>query len=410
MFNKAPFDVTSEKCYSSLAVVEQKLLEGKKGEEIFIIEEESCEADDTLVQSSSNQDALTHESQTGEYGLNTKVLCCSSDGLYYVAKIIRIEEVPFSSSSPSSLSSSLSLRDKVYTVHYQGWNSRYDEKLPEAVARRRFLPLNEKNLEEANKKIQEARDQQKVKKSISLRQTKDSKFYIEIDNNVEDQEKRTKKNDITGVQKDSKSAHEQPNRTLQSSLNWKLKIKLPACFQDLLVIDMEKIVNGKCFSKLPARYTVDDILEQYAVSGGTNVVTSERSVQHCVQGLKSYFNATLKNRLLYACERKQFEQLYRNYSARRKRHFSSVRIRSGLSADCTKVSQWQPSSVYGFIHLVRLLYKIAEFLEVALWNTCDETTTEFVANSIKMFIQYLEANSSIFFDAQKEYVPVNCEH
>lgn len=52
-----------------------------------------------------------------KWELNSRVLCRHSTGLFYEGKIIDIKADE--DGKP------------VYTVHYQGWNARFDEKIPE---------------------------------------------------------------------------------------------------------------------------------------------------------------------------------------------------------------------------------------------------------------------------------------
>uniref|UniRef100_A0A0N5AAY0 Chromo domain-containing protein n=1 Tax=Syphacia muris TaxID=451379 RepID=A0A0N5AAY0_9BILA len=69
------------------------------------------------------------------FELNSKVLCKYRDSLYYEAKIIAIDDTGDG--------------ERMFTVHYQGWNSRHDEKIPQSDVKARFLQCTEENLEMA---------------------------------------------------------------------------------------------------------------------------------------------------------------------------------------------------------------------------------------------------------------------
>ncbi|VDL63569.1 unnamed protein product [Nippostrongylus brasiliensis] len=74
------------------------------------------------------------------YEVNDKVLC--KHGLFfYEAKITDVEEEG---------------GEMIYTVHYQGWHKRYDERIPQSQCPEMFLPLTEANIAKAKADIQEA--------------------------------------------------------------------------------------------------------------------------------------------------------------------------------------------------------------------------------------------------------------
>jgi hypothetical protein len=79
--------------------------------------------------SSSPKDELV-----SRYEKDQKVLCRHIDGLHYEAKIIEVTDEP----------------DGVYyTVHYNGWNTRHDERIVHEHTLDRFIKLTPENLAKA---------------------------------------------------------------------------------------------------------------------------------------------------------------------------------------------------------------------------------------------------------------------
>lgn len=391
-------DSTSGIVDVSINAFKQKFPEVKKGEEIFIIEDESYEHAENGNEESLQDSSIEKSSmKSDDYAVNSKVLCSSCDGLYYEAKIIGIEMSPH--------------RGKMYTIHYQGWNSRYDEKISEEVARHRFLPLNEKNFEEAKKKMEEARQPRKSKglsqpgKEIKMTMKKctDLPMPLGLDNSA----KRIKQR--------GKNATYQNNKGVQTTTSdFKFEIKLPAELRDLLTDDLEKIVHEKYLTKLPAQYTVDQILCQYVSfhDGPYDVsISSARgTVLHCVNGIKRYFNACLESRLLYSCERAQFYEIRKLHLRNRKRQAAAMHNSNRNivhSGEMLGKQSWEPSQTYGFIHLIRLLYKISELFKVADWGERSEESITSTLDNVKALLTFLKQNCVKFFDLHKDYVPAS---
>ncbi|VDL85670.1 unnamed protein product [Nippostrongylus brasiliensis] len=67
------------------------------------------------------------------YELNDRILCKYGD-LYYEGKIVNV---------------STEDKERIFTVHYQGWHKRHDAIIPESQSRNLFLPYTEQNLARA---------------------------------------------------------------------------------------------------------------------------------------------------------------------------------------------------------------------------------------------------------------------
>uniref|UniRef100_A0A914QM50 Tudor-knot domain-containing protein n=1 Tax=Panagrolaimus davidi TaxID=227884 RepID=A0A914QM50_9BILA len=67
-----------------------------------------------------------------EYEINTQVICQYSDSHYYDAKIVKKRK--------------LDNEEFLYTIHYNGWNQRYDEEITHAAAQEKFFVYSPENL------------------------------------------------------------------------------------------------------------------------------------------------------------------------------------------------------------------------------------------------------------------------
>ena len=93
--------------------------------------------------------------------------------------------------------------------------------------------------------------------------------------------------------------------------------------------------------KLPAKVTVNNILEQYLdhLKRQTDVEAVKKGVaQEVIKGVGEYFNVSLGSQLLYSVEKQQYKD------------------------DCETVGAVQPADVYGSAHLLRLMVKIGGYL------------------------------------------------
>ncbi|EYC45232.1 hypothetical protein Y032_0435g1420 [Ancylostoma ceylanicum] len=367
-----------------------------------------------------------------KYEVNEKVLCKHGQ-YYYEAKIIEIAEED---------------GETVYIVHYQGWHKRYDERITASETAEMFLPFTEENVARCKKEIQEA-SASKSKK----RKTKDP-------------------NDDEGRKSDAGSRSSTPNSIARSaSVSTPLRAKIakkraeggsdapaatsttttndaenalpirerdpallqeldklndmPACLLQILVDDSDIMTRQRMVSRLPARHTVDSIIDDYCAEIGfspkegedSSIADSPAGLGSSAAGLRDFFNGVLGFQLLYKFERPQYAaELEKavgssdNISRKRKANASPEESGSALV----------PSKLYGLPHLLRLIVRLASLLRDVPWNDSvfrsrspivgknlpGKAKTLSVRDIIKCtqhLISFLERNYQKYYSIEKDY-------
>ncbi|KAI1283021.1 Mortality factor 4-like protein 1 [Halotydeus destructor] len=244
-----------------------------------------------------------------------------------------------------------------YFVHYQGWNKSWDEWVPED----RVLKFNDTN----TKRQRELENAQKAAKGRARKNEK-TKGRGEKDRDVpspapsESSQKGTKTKSEGG--KESKEAPAKKKPKLEPFVETEeeyttkieVQIKLPDEIKTWLVDDWDFITRQKKLLDLPAKVTVDKVLNDFLEYKEKKQEKTE-PLSEIFSGVKEYFNIMIGTQLLYKFERPQYQKIFKEV---KEGHFSSY---------------------YGLIHFCRLFVKLGQMLA---FTTLDEKEIE----TIKMHI------------------------
>jgi len=310
-----------------------------------------------------------------------RVLCFHGP-LLYEAKCIKISD---------------KAKDKVvkYLVHYQGWNKNWDEWVPES----RVLKFNDQN-QQKQKELQEAHNLAKSKGKSDKRKKTATSVAASSSLNQSASTPTTSNDSVpspaistTGKTKtsqlvtlastantdNSKKRKLDPNVETEESFSSKLeiKIKIPDELKPQLVDDWDLVTRQKKLFHVPARYTVDQIIDEYIKSKRcTNNKNKESALIETTNGIKEYFNVMLGSQLLYRFERPQYKQIIDEYG-----------------------DETNMSSLYGGIYLLRLFVKLGSNL---VFTTLDEKSIQLILTHIHDFLKFLSKNTQYF--SHSDYV------
>ena len=145
-------------------------------------------------------------------------------------------------------------------------------------------------------------------------------------------------------------------------------IPIPSSFNKVLKRDHDFLNVEKLSYNLPFKWTIKRILDEFVKTGKTR---SERS-EYLEYGrtIKTFFDLSLENKLLYPTERSQYERLNPEQKS-------------------------DPCSVYGGVHLLRLFTKFCGLLEQC--KHLDQVHVDETAATTKKFFEFLETNKQTFF-------------
>jgi len=142
-------------------------------------------------------------------------------------------------------------------------------------------------------------------------------------------------------------------------------VHLPEVLKTVLVDDFDFMDRQRKLVNLPARYSVDDLLNDYAEFCKHNFAKQE-----VCRGLRDYFNCVLGSQLLYKFERVQY-------------------------ADVLKEHPGQlMSQLYSPVHLLRLLTRLGPMLTSV---DMKEEDVNGLLENINHFVNYMETNSKEIF-------------
>ncbi|XP_063539746.1 mortality factor 4-like protein 1 isoform X2 [Cydia strobilella] len=279
-----------------------------------------------------------------------------------------------------------------YLIHYAGWNKNWDEWVPES----RVLKYNEANVQR-QKEVQRAHSTQPAKtKKTPSKGRKSESAATGTPGKEEAATPAGKDVETPAAGKASKtsskdapadSGSDQPKKkrsrldlSIESEEQYlakvEVKIKIPEELKVWLVDDWDVITRQQKLAILPAKLTVEQIVDNYLAfkkSSKTHNQAKETVLVDITEGIKEYFNSTLGSQLLYKFERPQYSEILQEYPD-------------------TPMAQ-----VYGSIHLLRLFSKMGPMLA---YTALDEKSLQHVLTHIQDFLKYMVTNRSTLFNLQ----------
>ncbi|KAE9555092.1 hypothetical protein FO519_001667 [Halicephalobus sp. NKZ332] len=247
-----------------------------------------------------------------KYELNARVLCRFTDKMFYEAKITNVVTQPDGKI--------------VYTLHYQGWNNRYDEEVSNEDAKTRFIPYDVESAKLAKAAISEAR-KRKVKKSEKKLKMPKKLFGSKKSSSANSSKSSTAvpegySADTGSATKPESSDDEAEDLfdipTFLESKKSFCEITTSKKLDDILIDDCDIITRQMKVPVLPPRFTVKDIMKEFvkhaieAANGKQKDEVTEQ-LKADIDILLYFFNLILPRRLLYKVELTAHVHMLNNY-------------------------------------------------------------------------------------------------
>ncbi|CAF0731654.1 unnamed protein product [Adineta steineri] len=261
-----------------------------------------------------------------------------------------------------------------YYIHYDGWNKKWDTWAQADVLQKRTEKTEEifNKMNATTKKSDSKRSSNN--KSNSKRPTAlQTDITSQIQLNTADDSHDSSSTTATSKENNKRSRKRQRTDSVEKLKTYEnkivIEIKLPDEIKFCLSRDWHLINNEHKLLTIPCQPTVEEIANLYKQSKSNKQKPFETEhTNHFAESIITYFDTALSTMLLYAVERSQYKQLQESH---------------GLG------DKAQPSSVYGIVHLLRLMSQLGTILA---YSPLEQTEVDFLLVHIDDFNRFLEKN------------------
>jgi mortality factor 4-like protein 1 len=165
------------------------------------------------------------------------------------------------------------------------------------------------------------------------------------------------------------------NEGEEKSIKTEINITIPKDLKAFLVDDWHAINSQHKLVELPAKITVEQIVEKYKQNKKSKSAASGnggkgQSCEDISNGILEYFNVMLGSQLLYKVERMQYADILQKYPDK------------------------PMSQIYGAFHLLRLFVKLGTVLS---FTTLDKNNIRVLIGHLGEFLKFLETENKEFF-------------
>jgi len=375
----------------------QKTIEIKKASDEP--DSQQNEPSKTVTSPSAEYNSTSKEKKEVEKWCTGEKILCFHGPLIYEAKIQMVE---IQNGMPK------------YFIHYHGWNKNWDEWVPEA----RMLKFTEKNTTIQKDLVRAHEEKINEKRRRSLKRRADEEPELETPKSysvrpehvfvvpkapspvprarrkagLRPQRRVVTKNYSIGEEDEDEAESEDkrkkskveslkpPDNTVESKELYnskvEIRIKIPDELKSFIVDDWEQITRNKATCVLPAKLTVDQLLDNYKRARTSNKTETasknnrEDAISEVITGIREYFNVMLPTQLLFKSEKLQFQQL--------------------KQSDASMI----PMKTYGAPHLLRLFTKLGAALA---YTPLAEKSIAILLFYVNDILNYIKKNSSLIF-------------
>nr|CAH0110377.1 unnamed protein product [Daphnia galeata] len=328
-----------------------------------------------------------------------------------------------------------------YLIHFQGWNSSWDRYVAESfilqdIQEHRLL---QKELADAARTILKE-NRRTTKQRIGALRGADPKFRTDSESSsVEEGDSGTRSSFEEDSPECDNSSEPVDSQDAAANENTIVIFNIPDSIKQLLEEDGIKIKCRKKLLKLPCHVSVttilDGFLRHYAttlanknsertrVSQRTNSTSSNTSsnagdsattatqltlCKEVIDGLRVSFDFLIGSILLYAEERQQYEQIKNKSDLRKDRGHSLViehpimtqdTFQWRVLPDSNNTQNFLPCTMYGVVHLCRLLVKLPEVIQKMQLT---EEKRRIVTNFSELLLQYIDKHQTVV--SESDYV------